>query len=175
MNINGPTRASIETGMINSMSRESLMSIAPAVSQLAQMDLLSLPARNAGGPATEADRLLEQIRRVLSGYAPQGSPHNSRGVVGQWPQEIRDAMRESFLATDRSNVAPGQSVGFGGMFNPATGEHIRFNSQEERDAHINQSMRSSDRRMVNQLMDRINSLGGSGGMSVSGGSVDESV
>ena len=49
-----PTRASIESNIIQNMSRESLMEIAPAVQQLSEMDLLQL----SGGASAEADRLL---------------------------------------------------------------------------------------------------------------------
>ena len=172
MNINGATRASIQADMIRNMSRESLMEIAPAVERLSEIDLLQL---SGSGANSEADRLLDQIRRVLGRYAPTGGTHNPRGVAGQWPQWVTDAQRASRQMWDSNSVAPGQPRGFGGSFCLETGIHIRFNSQEEWDAFRNESMRNSDRSMVNQLRDRINSLGGSGGLSVSGNNVDESV
>jgi hypothetical protein len=169
MNINGATRASIETSIIQNMSRESLMEIAPAVQQLSEMDLLQLTGRGTNGLSTEADRLLDQIRRVLGRYAPTDSSRNhSRGVAGRFPQWVHDAMMTSFQQADR-NVAPGQRVGFGGFFNLETGEHIRFNSEEERRAHMTQGQRQSDQSMVNQLRDRINSL------NTSGNNIDETV
>ena len=126
----------------------------------------------SGGASTEADRLLDQIRRVLGRYAPTDNSRNhSRGVAGRFPQWVHDAIRTSHA---NRNVAPGQSIGLG-HFNLQTGEHISFRNAEEMRAHINAGQRQSDQSMVNQLRDRINSLGGSGGMSVSGNNIDESV
>ncbi|MCL2222516.1 MAG: hypothetical protein FWC20_09540 [Oscillospiraceae bacterium] len=171
MNINGATRASIQADMIRNMSRESLMEIAPAVEQLSELDLLQLPADRTN---TEADRLLDQIRRVLSRYAPTGGSQSTRGVAGAWPQWVTDAQRASRQMVGNS-VAPGQPTGNGGSFNLETGEFRTLGSVEERRLDRLQRMRESDRSMVNQLRDRINSLGGTGGMQASGNNVDESV
>jgi len=171
MNINGATRASIQADMIRNMSRESLMEIAPAVERLSEIDLLQL---SGNGANSEADRLLEQIRRVLGRYAPQGGSNNSRGVVGAWPQWVTDAQRASRQGVGNS-VAPGQPTGNGGSFNLETGEFRTHGSAEERRLDRLQRVRDSDRSMVSQLRNRINSLNTSGGASVSGNNVDESV
>jgi hypothetical protein len=143
--------------MIKNMSRESLMSIAPAVEQLSEIDLLQLSTSSTHGPSAEAERLLNLIRRVLGQYAPQGGTHNPNGVAGSWPQWVTDAQRANRQWVGNS-VAPGQSTGNRGAFNLETGEFISFNSIEEMRAHMSQNQRGSDQDMVNQLMDRINAI-----------------
>ncbi|MCL2250079.1 MAG: hypothetical protein FWC13_12525 [Oscillospiraceae bacterium] len=165
MNINGATRASITADMIRNMSRESLMEIAPAVERLSELDLLQLSGNDSN---SEADRLLDQIRRVLGRYAPQGGPNNTRGVVSAWPQWVTDAQRASRQMMGNS-VAPGQLSGNGGSFDLETGEFISFSCPQEHRAFIDQRMRNSDRSMVSQLRDRINSL------NTSGNNIDETV
>jgi len=145
------------SSLINSMSRESLMSIASKVERLAGQDLRQLPTPGTNfGSLSEEDLLMGEIREAIGRYAPQ-EPHNPRGRVGITPPEITAMRRARHEAGLIPNVAPGQSIGQF-SFNPETREvRVYNNVQEWRDSMFRRQ-REGDMELVSQLMERINAI-----------------
>ena len=145
------------SSIINSMSRESLMSIASKVERLAGQDLRQLPTPGFDRSSlSEEDLLMGEIRAVVGNYAPQ-ERHTSRGTVMASIPEISAMRRARHEAGLIPNVAPGQSIGQF-SFNLETRELRVYNRVQEFRDSMFRSQREGDMTMINQLMERINAL-----------------
>jgi len=139
---------------IGNLSAQSLERIRPYIEKVAGRDI---PPPRIGEPLSEEHIALRVIRREVEGQRPTAT----HAELAQFSSSLADFRQQ--------RIANGE--GITGMFSMVNGVGDRLGGRQNM---LNLS-HQANLDIVARLMEQINSLGGSGGMSVSGNNVDESV